>query len=139
MERLTKRCNGVVTYIGTTNVYDGGQIAAEVDTAGVREVLERLAAYEDTGLTPAEVAALVRDWSDQCTIIGECGGLERVRELAEADKDGRVVVLAERPKPQHPCYGCSDGWGTAATTGVHTCHETCDRLKAYMEAGKDGR
>lgn len=53
----------------------------------------RLKEYEDTGLTPAEVAALVKDWTDQCTIIGECGGLERVRELAEADKDGRVVVL----------------------------------------------
>ena len=27
------------------------------------------------------------------TIIGECGGLDRVRALAEADKAGRLVVL----------------------------------------------
>lgn len=54
---------------------------------------DRLAAYEDTGLTPEEVAALVKDWSDLCTIVGECGGIDRLRELAEADKDGRVVVL----------------------------------------------
>lgn len=53
----------------------------------------RLAAYEDTELTPAEVSALVKDWSDLCTTIGECGGIDRLRELAEADKDGRVVVL----------------------------------------------
>ena len=53
----------------------------------------RLTAYEDTGLTPAEVSALVKDWSDLCTIVGECGGIDRVRELAEADKGGRVVVL----------------------------------------------
>ena len=53
----------------------------------------RLASYEDTGLTPAEVSALVKDWSDRCTTIGECGGFDRLRELAEADKDGRVVVL----------------------------------------------
>lgn len=49
--------------------------------------------YEDTGLTPEEVAALVKDWSDLCTIVGECGGISRVRVLAEADKDGRLVVL----------------------------------------------
>lgn len=49
--------------------------------------------YLDTGLTPAEVSALVKDWSDLCTIIGECGGIDRLREPAEADKDGRLVVL----------------------------------------------
>lgn len=54
---------------------------------------DRLAAYEDTGLTPEEVSALVKDWSDLCTIIGECGGIDRLRALAEADKDGRLVVL----------------------------------------------
>lgn len=52
----------------------------------------RLAAYEDTGLTPEEVSALVKDWSDLCTIIGECGGIDRLRELDEADKDGRLLV-----------------------------------------------
>lgn len=44
--------------------------------------------YLDTELTPEEVSELVKDWSDLCTIIGECGGLDRVRALAEADKDG---------------------------------------------------
>lgn len=56
-------------------------------------VCERLAAYEDTGLEPNEVTALQKDWSDLCTIVGECGGIDRLCELAEADKDGRVVVL----------------------------------------------
>lgn len=53
----------------------------------------RLAAYEDSELEPEEVSALIKDWSDLRTIIGECGGLDRLRELAKADKDGRVVVL----------------------------------------------
>jgi hypothetical protein len=53
----------------------------------------RLAAYEDTWLTPQEVSTLTKDWSDLCTIIGECGGLDRVKALAEADKDGRLVML----------------------------------------------
>ena len=58
-----------------------------------RKAWERLKAYEDTRLTPEEVDKLTRDWSDLCTIVGECGDISRVRELAEADKDGRLVVL----------------------------------------------
>jgi hypothetical protein len=58
-----------------------------------KQVWERLKAYEDTGLTPDEVSALVKDWSDLCTATGECGGIDRLRELAEADKGGRLVVL----------------------------------------------
>mgnify|MGYP006996070547 FL=1 len=49
--------------------------------------------YLDTELTPEEVSELVKDWSDFCTIVGECGGLDRVRALAEANRDGRLVVL----------------------------------------------
>lgn len=56
-------------------------------------LVDRLAAYEDTGLTPEEVFALIKGWSDLCTTIGECGGIDRLRELAEADKAGRLVVL----------------------------------------------
>ena len=53
----------------------------------------RLAAYEDTELTPEEVSALIKDWLRLCTTIRECGGIDRLRELAEADKAGRVVAL----------------------------------------------
>lgn len=53
----------------------------------------RLAAYEDTDLMPEGVSALAKDWSDLCTTIGECGGIDRLRELAEADKAGQLVVL----------------------------------------------
>ena len=59
-------------------------------------VCDRLAAYEDTGLTPEEVSALVKDWSDIHTIVGECGGLDRVKKLAEADvvpvRHGRWII-----------------------------------------------
>lgn len=97
MERLTKLINGVIVYVGTDNPYPTGQIPCEVSPQGVREIMGHLAAYENTELTPEEVSALVKDWSDLCTIIGECGGLTRVRALAEADKDGRVVVLPVKP------------------------------------------
>ena len=93
MERLTKLINGVIVYVGTDNPYPTGQIPCEVSPQGVREIMGHLAAYENTELTPEEVSALVKGWSDLCTIVGECGGISRVRGLAEADKDGRLVVL----------------------------------------------
>ena len=57
----------------------------------------RLAAYEDSELEPEEVSALIKDWIRLCMTIRECGGIDRLRELAEADKDGRLVVLPVKP------------------------------------------
>ena len=57
------------------------------------ELRGRLMQYEETGKTPVEVSTLVKDWNDLCAIVVECGGVSRVRALAEADKDGRLVVL----------------------------------------------
>ena len=56
----------------------------------------RLAAYEDTGLEPESVEALkLSIMGKAISEIKEFNGLPiaRLRELAEADKDGRVVVL----------------------------------------------
>lgn len=48
MERLTRKINGVVVYVGAKNPYSTGQIPCEVEPAGVREMMDRLAAYEDS-------------------------------------------------------------------------------------------
>ena len=53
----------------------------------------RLAAYEDTGLTPEEFHAY---WVFLEDMIGEqkaSEALDRFRQLVKADRDGRVVVL----------------------------------------------
>ena len=57
-------------------------------------VCERLAAYEDTGLTPEEIKAQFTE-DTMINLAAQALGVEpsRLRELAEADKDGRVVVL----------------------------------------------
>lgn len=69
-----------------------------IDVLAVREhameIYWRLKAYEDTGLTPEEI----KDSFTPTTAIimaGQVLGVHpcRLRELAEADKDGRVVVL----------------------------------------------
>ena len=55
----------------------------------------RLAAYEDTGLEPESVEALkLFMMGKEISEITEFDGLpiDRLRELAEADKDGRLVV-----------------------------------------------
>ena len=69
-----------------------------VDCPAFDKLIERLAAYEDTGLTPEEV--LPKDKADEIALklmrladLERLCSYERLRELAEADKDGRVVVL----------------------------------------------
>ena len=54
----------------------------------------RLAAYEDIGLTPEEIKAPFTE-DTMINLAARALGVEpsRLRELAEADKDGRVVVL----------------------------------------------
>lgn len=92
MERLTEK-----HYLGTDHYMKcSGNCNVDmdcIDCPSFDRLVERLAAYEDTGLMPEEVFALIKGWSDLCTTNGECGGIDRLRELAKADKDGRLVVL----------------------------------------------
>ena len=58
--------------------------------------VERLATYEDTGLTPEEVERSKLEIEAGCVkAIARTYGIDinRLRELAEADRDGRVMVL----------------------------------------------
>ena len=70
-----------------------------VNFSGVQyqaDFVDRLAAYEDTGLYPESVEELKLSMMGKAiSEITEFEGLpiDRIRELAEADKDGRVVVL----------------------------------------------
>lgn len=101
MERLTRRINGVVVYVGAKNPYSTGQIPCEVEPAGVREMMDRLAAYEDTRLTPERCAEFARADVEGRYIVmrdAEQEGVSRLRELAEADRAGRLVVLPKGPE-----------------------------------------
>ena len=70
-----------------------------VNFSGVQyqaDFVDRLAAYEDTGLYPESVEELKLSMMGKAiSEITEFEGLpiDRIREFAEADKDGRVVVL----------------------------------------------
>ena len=61
-----------------------------------KQVWERLKAYEDTGLTPEEVKRSKLEIEAGCVkAIARTYGIDinRLRKFAEADRDGRVVVL----------------------------------------------
>ena len=68
-----------------------------VNFSGVQyqaDFVDRLAAYEDIGLTPEEIKAPFTE-DTVINLAAQALGVEpsRLRELAEADKDGRCVVL----------------------------------------------
>ena len=94
MERLTKRENGHAHYPRCFEEPCGGMGCRTEDCEFKVEICERLAAYEETELTPQEVLSMKFEWCammDALNSIG--GGYTRLRELAEADRDGRLVVL----------------------------------------------
>ena len=111
MERLTKRINGVVVYVGAKNPYSTGQIPCEVEPAGVREMMDRLAAYEDTRLTPEEID-MDHEAAEQLRQLCQGCDLDRLEELAEADKDGRLVVL--------PCKVGDTVWITGSVRRLYS-------------------
>ncbi len=85
MERMTYRDKDGFPMMGKRGGFKQGGV-------------ERLAAYEDTGLTPEEV--LPKDKADEIALkLMRLADLEslcsytRLRELAEADRAGRLVVL----------------------------------------------
>lgn len=93
MERLTEK-----HYLGTDHYMKcSGNCNVDMDCIDCPSfdcLVERLAAYEDTGLTPEEVLSMSGEWCAMMSVLNSIGGgYDRLRELAEADKEGRLVVL----------------------------------------------
>ena len=98
MERLTKYlASGAATYDYPVDCYSGVDCYDRVAKSVYRQLcVERLAAYEDTGLEPERCAEFARADAEGRYIVmrdAEQDGVARLRELAVADKDGRLVVL----------------------------------------------
>ena len=94
MERLT--FDGSFCDIAKCAETPGGSFC-ENGACSQRKVWERLKDYEDTGLTPAEVRSMHGEWQAMMSVLNSIGGYDRLRELAEADKAGRVMVLKCKP------------------------------------------
>ena len=90
MERLTKRlASGMADYNYSENCYfdDGSGPDRIAQSAFRQKCIERLAEFEDTGLTPEVVQETV-----ELAIWVYENGLDKIKEWIEADKDGRLVV-----------------------------------------------
>ena len=97
MERLTEK-----HYLGTDHYIKCSENCHVdmdcIDCPSFDRLVERLAAYEDSGCAPEEV--LPKDKADEIALklmrladLESLCSYDRLRELAEADKDERVVVL----------------------------------------------
>ena len=86
MERLTLEGN----FCDISQCRDSA--CRQYGTCTQKAVWKRLKAYEETGLTPAEVQSMSGEWCAMMSVWNSMGSYDRLRELAEADKDGRVVV-----------------------------------------------
>ena len=64
MRRLTERTDTGVGYIGNCARYHGmpelNQAGSGLRVAAIREIMDRLADYEDTGLSPEQITALLQ-------------------------------------------------------------------------------
>lgn len=79
MERLTRRmCGG-------WGLVEGCEINSP---GGMRRIVERLAAYENTGLEPQEVEQ-IKGYLEPFTIQD----MNRFREIMQAEKNGHLVIL----------------------------------------------
>ena len=101
MERLTKRLSsGAPTYNYPASCYFGDDSGPDriAQSAFRQRCVERLADYEDTGRTPEEVTALgnLFDYAleESKTLTEQLALLNRIRELAEADKNGCVIIVS---------------------------------------------
>ena len=87
MERLSDTAIEIINELHTERLDYSSEYIPLIDAAN------RLAAYEDTGLEPEDVRRLQKDWTSLIITIDEMGCMPHLRELYEAEKEGRLVLL----------------------------------------------
>ena len=87
MERLTKRVDGIAVLESWAIDKDPVSI--------IQRLCNRLAAYEDTGFDPEEIADFMKRWEQTVEIGGMLKKycIDHIRDLLHAEQDGRLVVL----------------------------------------------
>lgn len=96
MERLTKCENGHAHYPRCFEEPCGGMGCRTEGCEFKDEICERLAAYEDTELEPEEID-MDHEAAEQLRHLCRNCDLDRLEELAEADKEGRLFLLPLEP------------------------------------------
>lgn len=124
MERLTYWCD---------NGHGGGKWFVAIDAEGGEDYgphVDRLAAYEETGLEPGEIEQLkgeVFGLRLDKQELSALGPVDRLRELAQADREGRIVVF-------QPGYGVVSIYNPKDEDGLYTMKVTGVIKKEEYEA-----
>lgn len=152
MDRLTNTEAGFVTYSGKKNPYDvpltvgelAGFITADYSPREIlEEIMARLAAYEQTGLDPNEVEAMkIAMMGRGIAEIVEIDGvpISRICELAQADKDGRLIICSPTAKEgdaKPSCFYNDNGSDRCLGLASADMDEPIEKCKTcwYCESG----
>ncbi len=133
MERLTKRSYDTTKENGVccTHFHSPECFMVEGNcSAGCKweeAAWSRLADYEDTRLTPGEVRSLWGEWNAMMRVLNSIGSYDRLRELAEADRNHQIVI--------RPCKIGDTVWA-ADTEPVIPLHVMADAV--YLEGRHGG-
>lgn len=105
-------------------------------TCPIAKAFDRLAAYEDTGLEPEEIARIREDVENgylKSTARRYGISVDRLRELAEADREGRCVVLPIKV----PGWGwyCSGKFPNAISAYFDYPSQVVDCMEDYVLRG----
>lgn len=121
MERLTEKRDGQ----NVIPLRQNGKVKWSICSAGLGDApteylygehADRLAAYEDTGLEPEEIELLAKQRDLYVDACGELP-LKRIRELTQADREGRCVVL--------PCKKGDVVWRIVHDATPHITKDRC--------------
>lgn len=92
MNRLTVRYSGI--HVGYKNKYNNSVLCSEMTVPQIRECMEKLAAYEDTGLEPEEVKQLnASDVSKEESSIKYYNEMRKYRDELKYYKDLKEQLL----------------------------------------------
>jgi hypothetical protein len=136
MERLTKYlASGAADYNYPAGCYSGNDCNDRVAKSAYRQTcVERLAAYEETGLTPEESKRMSNilmdvgiDYNCSWEYVKNWLLDDRLRELAEADRNHQIVI--------RPCKIGDTVWA-ADTEPVIPLHVMADAV--YLEGRHGG-
>ena len=120
---------------------DGTYLVSETDCYATEDyytgdAIERLAKYEDSVLSPEQVMIAKNIIK---STFGDTSFVEHTRELLKAEKEGRLIILDEKPisfassNPSNPCLRCDIGWGKVSENGCISCKDDCLQFKQYNE------
>ena len=150
MERLTE--HHVNKTLGAYMVCSGACIKEDFDCTlceNLNKIVNTLAAYEDTGLEPEEIKAVINGAVEELSEYDELMPKHSIKELARTDKDGRMVVLpspANDPltmtellkmegEPVWVTYkdGSGGRWGIVNIYPAGICADVCAGLAYWFE------